>query len=294
MSRARPPRRRRLALPLLAALAAVALATGACTEDGDGRGADDGRLVVVAGFARLAEVAAEVGGPAVVVRNLSPAGVEPHDLELSSDDIDAVEDADVVLELGPRFQPALSRAARRAQRRVDLLGHDERDDPHIWLDPVRFSELAGQVGNVLADLDPPRSAEYRRRADALRAELGRLHTEYRDGLRSCRRRLIVTAHAAFGRLARRYDLDQRALTGISPEAEPDPRRLAELADLVRREGVTHVFTERLASPRVARSLAREAGVGVALLDPLEGPTPQGYVEAMRENLTSLRRVLGCP
>ncbi|MDP9403714.1 MAG: metal ABC transporter substrate-binding protein [Actinomycetota bacterium] len=250
-------------------------------------------LQVVAGFARLAEVAARVGGDQVDVRDLTPAGAEPHDLELSTDDVDAVEDADVVLELGGDFQPALSRAARRAEVRVQLLRPEERADPHVWLDPVRFADLVAQVGDALADADPPRSAGYRRRAQSFRAELARLHSDYEAGLARCRRRLIVTAHAAFGRLAARYDLEQRAITGVSPEAEPDPRRLAELTDLVRREGVTHVFTEQLVSPRVARALAREAGVEVAVLDPLEGRTSEGYSAVMRQNLRKLRDVLEC-
>lgn len=248
---------------------------------------------MVAGFARLAEVAERVGGPAVKVRDLTPAGAEPHDLELSSDAIDAVEDSDVLLELGGGFQPALSRAARRAEVRVDLLRSDEHDDPHVWLDPVRFAGLVTEVGETLAKADPRDAAGYRRRAEAFKAEMTGLHAEYEKGLATCRRRLIVTAHAAFGRLAARYGLEQRAITGISPEAEADPRRLAELSDLVKQEGVTHVLTERLVSPRVARSLAREAGVQVAVLDPLEGRTKAGYVAAMRENLVTLRDVLGC-
>lgn len=251
------------------------------------------RVQVVAGFARLAEVAQRVGGGDVEVRDLTPAGAEPHDLELSSDAIDAVEDSDVLLELGGDFQPALTRAARRARMRVELLRPEERDDPHVWLDPVRFADLVSEVGGVLAEADPPRAADYRRRAASFKAELEGLHGEYEAGLAPCRRRLIVTAHAAFGRLAARYGLEQRAITGISPEAEADPRRLAELADLVRREGVTHVFTERLVSPRVARALAREAGVEVAVLDPLEGRTKGGYTAAMQKNLETLRDVLGC-
>lgn len=277
----------------MAIVLSAALLTGAC-GGADGDGADGTAQVrVVAGFARLAEVAEQVGGDHVQVRDLTPAGAEPHDLELSSDAIDAVEDSDVLLQLGGDFQPALSRAARRAPMRVDLLRPEERDDPHVWLDPVRFADLVSEVGAALAEADPPRAADYRRRAASLKGELEGLHGEYEAGLAPCRRRLIVTAHAAFGRLAARYGLEQRAITGVSPEAEADPRRLAELADLVRREGVTHVFTERLVSPRVARALAREAGVEVAVLDPLEGRTKGGYIAAMRKNLETLRDVLDC-
>jgi len=129
------------------------------------------------------------------------------------------------------------------------------------------------------------------------SELAALDREYRTGLARCDRHVIVTAHDAFGHLAARYGLRQRAIAGISPEQEPDAARLADLEDLVRRDGLTTVFTERLVSPRVAATLAREAHVRTAVLDPIESPahgsTFAGYLRSMRSNLTALRRALGC-
>jgi zinc transport system substrate-binding protein len=275
--------RRALALAVLVTLASSCRSTG-----GERPGAD-----VVAGFARLAEVASRVGGERVRVRDLTPPGAEPHDVELSSDDVDAVLDADVVLYLGGPFQPGLAKAATRARRAVDLLPPGEREDPHVWLDPPRFAEAVGRVEEALAATDPAGAPSYRTRASALRDELDQLHADYQAGLAQCQRRVIVTSHDAFARLARRYGLEQEPLTGISPSAEPDPARLAELADLVRRRGVTHVFTERLVSPRVAEALAREAGVRTLVLDPLEGEVEGGYVAGMRRNLDVLRTALGC-
>lgn len=273
----------------LAVLLALILAFGAC-----GGGSDDGgRIHVAAGFARLGELASRVGGDRVRVSDLTPPGAEPHDIELSTDDVDTLEDADLVVYLGGGFQPGIEEAARRAERALDLLDEAEDDDPHIWLDPVRFGEAATAVGEQLAAVDPPGAAGHRRRAAAFRAELAALDAEMKAGLARCERRVLVTSHDAFGRLADRYDLEQEPITGISPEAEPDPRRLGQLADLVRRTGVTHVFTERLVSPKVAQALAREAGVEVAVLDPLEGRLEGGYAAAMRENLATLRSVLGC-
>ena len=128
----------------------------------------------------------------------------------------------------------------------------------------------------------------------------RLDKEYRAGLADCDRRVIVTAHEAFGWLAARYDLDQHGVAGIDPEQEPDPERLADLADLARREGVTTVFTEELVSPKVARTLAREAGgLETRVLSPIESLTEDerargdDYLDVMRTNLRRLRAALGC-
>lgn len=277
-----------------AATFAMVVALAAVTMTSCRSGAiDDGRLAVAAGFARLGELAERVGGDRVRVTDLTPPGAEPHDVELSSKDIDAVDDADLALYLGGGFQPGLAEASRRAGRAVDLLAPGERKDPHIWLDPLRYGEAAAVVEKELAAIDPAGAAGYEQRGAAFQAELAALDNEMRAGLASCQRREIVTAHAAFGYLAGRYDLVQEPITGISPESEPDPKRLADLADLVRAKGVTTVFTEQLVSPRVAQALAREAGVAVAVLDPLEGRLKDGYVAAMRANLATLRTALGC-
>ena len=127
----------------------------------------------------------------------------------------------------------------------------------------------------------------------------RLDGDLASGLAQCDRRVIVTAHAAFGYLALRYDLTQRAISGLSPESEPDPDRLAELADVVEADGITTIFYESLVPPDLAETLAREADVTTAVLNPIEGLTDDEeadgatYETLMRENLASLRASLDC-
>ena len=130
-------------------------------------------------------------------------------------------------------------------------------------------------------------------------EVKGLDTEYRRGLANCQRRVLVTTHAAFGRLAARYGLIQLALAGRTPEAEPTPRDLEQLIAEVRASGATTVFTEPLVSSRVAETVAREAGARVATLDPIEGLSQErldageDYLSVMRSNLDALQQALGC-
>jgi zinc transport system substrate-binding protein len=165
-----------------------------------------------------------------------------------------------------------------------------KTDPHVWLDPVLFSRVVERIGAALGR--PARAA-------ALVRRLRVLDREYRSGLRRCARRDFVTSHAAFGYLAARYGLRQIPITGIDPEAEPSPQRLQQLIDLVRREHVTTVFFEQLVSPRLAETVARDAGSKAEVLDPIEGLTPSeehrgdDYFSLMRRNLTRLRTALGC-
>jgi zinc transport system substrate-binding protein len=139
----------------------------------------------------------------------------------------------------------------------------------------------------------------RRAAVAFVARLRVLDAQYRAGLAHCKRKTIVTSHAAFGYLAARYGLTQVALEGLSPEAEPSPKALAGLIAEVRRSQATTVFFETLMSPKLARTVARDAGVRTAVLDPIEGLTPDAskrgatYFTVMRSNLATLRLALGC-
>jgi len=257
------------------------------------------RTSVVASFYPITWAAQQVGGNRVAVTNLTPAGAEPHDLELTPDQIDEVLDAKVVFELGHGFQPAVEQAAeQRDGPTVQLLPRGTKD-PHVWLDPVRMAAIVRTVQRELTKADPKGRAVYARNAERVLGELDALHTRFRDGLAQCEGDVIVTAHEAFGHLANRYGLRQEGVAGLSPDAEPDAQRIGQLTDLVKRLGVTTIFTEELVSPRIATTLAREAGVRTETLNPLEGLTDRetkrsdDYVSVMDANLTKLRAALGC-
>jgi zinc transport system substrate-binding protein len=256
---------------------------------GDDSSSSDGSTVV-ASFYPLAWAAERIAGPSFRVVNLTPAGAEPHDLELTPSDVEAIRNADLVIYIGGGFQPAVEDAlAERDGPSIDVLPSGVTD-PHIWLDPVRFSVAAQRIGRALG-----RRSEGRRLAERLWA----VDSVYQADLQRCANRVLVTTHAAFGHLAKRYGLRQVALAGLSPEAEPSPGDLEGLVDEVRASGATTVFTEPLVSSRVADTVAREAGVDVATLDPIEGLSEsrlsagEDYLSVMRSNLATLRKALGC-
>ena len=280
-------------------LIGFAVVLGGCASASHGRtGADSHRAV--AAFFPIAATLRALGGPALTVRDLTPPGVEPHDLELTTDEMDSILDADLVVLMGKGFQPAVERAARnRDGGTVFVLDRlHSGSDPHVWLDPATMRRVVKILATSVDRVFPADRTEMASRHARLERELQALDRDYRVGLAHCDRSVIVTAHEAFGRLAAQYGLRQEAIAGISPEQEPDPRRLADLADLVKRDGVTTIFTESLVSPKVAQTLGREAGVKTAVLDPIESPRHgvtsfAGYLVAMRQNLAVLRTALGC-
>jgi zinc transport system substrate-binding protein len=300
-------------------LLAVLLALGLTAGCGRVAAADRAPSVVTA-FYPLEFLSSRLAGPSMTVTNLTKPGAEPHDLELTARQVGRISDATLVVYLRG-FQPAVDEAvAQQAADRafdvgtvVDLLPieadhHDEEapgehehaeasggKDPHVWLDPVRFAEITDALGERLAAADPAHATDYRNRAAGVHRELDVLNAEYAAGLRDCARREIVTSHEAFHYLADRYGLTEVGISGISPEAEPSPGRMAEVAHEAHQTGATTIFFETLVSPEVADTIAREVGATTAVLDPLEGLTEPGtdYFTVMRSNLVALRQALGC-
>ena len=301
-------------------LASCALVLAACGSGGSSDGGSDGRLSVVTSFYPLQYVTERIAGDHADVTNLTKPGGEPHDLELSPKQVASVQDADLVV-YQDEFQTAVDEAVKEADREpgttvdaadgVDRIeeseeahaegeeeGHDHGGvDPHLWLAPTNLEPLTEHVRDALVKLDPDHADEYEANAAALVADLQKLDGEYRAGLKTCKVRDIVTSHAAFAYLARAYDLVQIPIAGIDPSTEPSAAQLAEISDLVKRDGITTVFTETLVSPAVARTVAREAGVRTATLDPIEGLTKdtsdEDYLSIMRSNLAELQKANSC-
>jgi zinc transport system substrate-binding protein len=303
-------------LILLAAVPLIAL-LAAC---GSSSGGDD-KTSVVASFYPFAFIAEQVGGDFVDVQNLTAPGGEPHDLELKPKQVAAVQDADLVI-YEKHFQAAVDEAVDRAGRSADDIvdadsvltvlptqagaeeeGHDEGDhdhgdeDPHTWLDPTNMVTMTKAVAERLSTLDPDHADTYQANADALIARLTTLDADFTAGLKTCERQTIVTSHAAFQYLAKRYGLTQVPIAGIDPTNEPSPAQLGSITKLVRAEGITTIFTEELVSPAIADTIAKETGATTATLDPIEGLSDETknetYLTLMAKNLTTLQKANSC-
>ena len=300
-------------IALAVTLASAVLLAG-CGGSDDAAG--NGRSAVAA-FYPLAWVTEQVAGDGWEVTNLTGPGTEPHDLALDIQQTATLAEADLVV-LEHDFQPAVDEtvevnapeaAVVDAADVVDLMpasehehehdeaGHAHGDlDLHFWQDPLLMADLGDAVADRLAELDPDGAATYEDNAAALRDELETLDQEYVDGLARCERTTTVVSHEAFSYLAR-YGLQFEAIAGLSPDAEPTPADLARLQQLITEDGITTVFSERLASSKMADSLAGDLGLDTAVLDPIEGLSDEtaddDYRSLMGQNLDALRTANGC-
>ncbi|MFI1835494.1 metal ABC transporter substrate-binding protein [Streptomyces olivaceoviridis] len=310
-------------IPAAAVAAATALGIGtlsACSGD-KAVAANTSKFDVVASFYPMAFLADRIGGDHVHVTTLTSPGQEPHDLEISPQQIASLEESDAVLYL-KNLQPSVDDAVAQSpvKTKIDAAslttledhgdevgghaaGHDSHEggestgkDPHIWLDPVRYAQVAEGVGKAFEKADPKHAADYKKNTAALVKQLDELNTEFADGLAHTRSKVFITTHAAFGYLAERYGLTEEAVSGLDPESEPSAARVRDLERMAKADGVSTVFYETLVSDKTARTLARDTGLKTDVLDPIEGITGKSrgkdYFAVQRANLKALQQALG--
>jgi zinc transport system substrate-binding protein len=267
------------------------------------------RLRVAASFYPLAHFAEQVGGDCVDVVNISPPGAEPHEFVPPPRDFKKIWTSDIFVYQGGGLDPWAERIKGdleqsgtlvvRMAAHFDLAGLRGKYDPHIWLDPLLAQKEVQVIRDVFIKADPENKRVYMKNAGEYAERLDALDRKYSESLRSCSTRDIIVSHDAFSYLAKRYGLNVHSISGISPEEEPSPRRIAELAGIAVERNIRYIFYEALSSPRMAETIAREVGGGILVLNPLGGLTKDDaragrtYISMMEENLTNLRLALNC-
>ncbi|MFF5855281.1 metal ABC transporter substrate-binding protein [Streptomyces sp. NPDC012751] len=319
--RSRPGAPRLISAAAVAAVTALGIGTLSGCSDGTTVAANTDKFDVVASFYPMAFLAERIGGEHVHVTTLTSPGQEPHDLEISPRQIASLEESDAVLYL-KGLQPSVDDAVAQSpvKTKIDAAAlttledhgtevgghaaeHDDEDhgekagkDPHIWLDPVRYAQVAEGVGKAFEKADPAHAADYRENTADLVGRLDALGHEFRQGLAHTRGKVFITTHAAFGYLAERYGLTEEAVSGLDPESEPSAARVRDLESMAAADGVTTVFYETLVSDKTAKTIAADAGLKTDVLDPIEGITDRSrgtdYFAVQRANLKALQRALG--
>lgn len=314
-----------LVLAAVAALNMHAFAAEEATDVGE-------KLKVMASFYPMYDFAEKIGGDYVEVTNMVPAGTEPHDWEPTATDIKNLEEADVFIYNGAGMEHWVEDVlaslenkdlkAVEASKGLELLaGGEEAEatsedqtetdseaatddqaeevsyDPHVWLSPKNAKQEMSNIKDALIEADPDHAEAYEQNYETYATKMDDLDAEYQEKLADTKSKDLIVAHEAFGYLCRDYGLNQVGIEGLSPDSEPDAKRMNEIVTFAKENNVKTIFFEELVSPKVAETIASEVGAKTEVLNPIEGLTDEeisageDYFTVMESNLEALSQAL---
>ncbi|MBV7363914.1 metal ABC transporter substrate-binding protein [Actinomycetaceae bacterium TAE3-ERU4] len=315
----------------IALLSACALALSGCATSNNASSESPKtieagqKMTVLTSLYPIEYLAKEVGGDKVQVSSLAPAGVEPHDLELSLKQVSEIPQANLVVYL-KGFQSSVDKAIDQAGKNnsfditkfanVMPVNKDEHDheeteehgheghhhdheslafDPHFWLNPNNMASVATALGDRMAQANPENADYFKKNAQELSVKLKSLATDAVNKTKQCAHRTFITTHEAFAYLGKLTNLKQVGLSGLDPEAAPSPERLAKISKLAKDNNLTTIFTEELVSPKVAETLSKDLGIKTEVLSPIETQTDAGkdYSSMFTEDIEKLSTALEC-
>ncbi|HGA1261795.1 TPA: ZinT/AdcA family metal-binding protein [Streptococcus suis] len=298
-------------------LSVSALLLGAC---GNSTASEDGKLNIVTTFYPVYEFTKQVAGDEANVDLLVKAGTEVHGYEPSAKDIARIQEADAFVYENENMETWVHDVEKSLDTtKVNVIsategmlllpggeeehkGHDhsgERHshayDPHVWLSPERAITLVENIRDSLVAKYPEKKDAFETNAAAYIEKLDALDAKYSETLSAAKQKYFVTQHTAFAYLALDYGLKQVYITGVAADEDPTPSRLAELTEYINKYGIKYIYFEENASKSVAETLAKETGVQLDVLNPLESLTDEDmkngkdYISVMEDNLTALEK-----
>jgi len=273
-------------------------------------------IQIVCTTGMVADLVRHTGGSHVAVTQLMGEGVDPHLYKISTGDVAALIEADMVVYSGLHLEGKMATVFDRLNRRKPTvpvtasIPHERlievtagQHDPHVWFDVGLWASTLNTVAESLAGFDPSHASEYRDHARRYQSELLELHARCRERLASIpeRRRVLVTAHDAFHYFGRAYDLEVMALQGISTESEAGVREVNELVEFIVDRAIKAVFVESSVSDanltallEGCRARGHSVRIGGELFSDAMGKagTPEGtYIGMVRHNVETIAAAL---
>lgn len=231
-------------------------------------------IKIVATTGPVAEMVRRIGGEHVAVDGLMGPGVDPHLYSPVASDVRKLSNADAIfyngLHLEGRMSDLFEKLAYKKPTFAVTSGLESRDDqrlreppefdgmfdPHVWHDPLLWSDCAADVARMLSEFDPDHAADYEKNLAAYQQELKEVDKFCRDEVAKipAERRVLVTAHDAFGYFGKAYDLEVVGLKGISTEEEKDLKHQEAVQRMLVERQIPAVFIESAVAPRMVQSL----------------------------------------
>ncbi len=297
--------RRNWIIYILMVLCTGLMITGCGTEVRSFQSRD--KILVVTTIYPVYDFVSNIAGDRAEIINLVPAGTEPHDFELSTGDMQLLEEADLFIYNGAGMEHFVDKMLNAVSNKelkaveaagvVKTLSSGEKTDPHTWLSVQNAILESEVIKDAFVQIDKEHKEVYERNFEDYKDRLEDLDRTYKEELSGLSGNTIVVAHEAFGYLCAAYGLNQNAVEGLTADSEPDSAKMKEIIDFCRENDIQVIFFEELVSPKVANTIAEEIGAETMVLNPIEGLTVSqeeeglDYIGLMEENLEALKKAL---
>ncbi|SDN01035.1 zinc transport system substrate-binding protein [Fictibacillus solisalsi] len=305
-------------LKLIAMLSIFSFLLAACSGQKEtSSNKDPNKLTVNTTIFPLKDFASKIGGKYVSVKNVVPAGVEPHDYEPTIQTMSELSDGDLFIYNGAGLEGFADKAidtldrnkttvikatqgirleAEHAEGEESDHEHNHGDtDPHVFIDPVHSVKMAENIKDALIKKDPKHKNEYEKNFAALKSELMKLDKSYKTTIQNSSKKEILVSHAAYGYWEKRYGLKQIPISGLSPSNEPTQKQLQSIIELSKKHNINYVLFEDNVKPRVADTVKSEVGAEALSFHNLESPAKKDsgkdYISLMKGNLDILKKAL---
>jgi len=263
---------------------------------------EGGRLKIYTTFYPLYDFTKKIVGNLADIETLIPAGADPHDYELSLKQTAELYDADVFIFLGESMEPWAQKLADQLKDKGIAVievgkGLIENDDPHIWLDPVLAKEISKRIYEGIVPVAKAYEQTFKQNLENLYEKFDQLDRSFKELAAGAVRKDLVVSHAFLGYVADRYGFNQVAITGLSPQDEPSPKKMAELIEFCEAKDVKCIFAEQGELLKLTNTLAEETGAQVLVINPLgslrqeEIDAGEDYFSIMESNLELLNYAL---
>ena len=253
-----------------------------------------GKLQIYTSVYPIYDFTKKIGGEKITVYNMTKAGAEPHDFEITSKDMANLSKADLFIYNGGGMEHWVDSVKDALQniRYIDSssnINNQNNLDPHFWLSPKNAKIQMENIKNGLIEIDSESKDYYQSNYNLYANRLDELDNKIKISLSNIKNRNLVLTHPAFGHFCKEYSLNQIAIA----RDEADPKAMAEIITFIKNNDIKAIFYEEFSSSKLVDSIAKETQIKILTLNPIESLSEENieagedYFSIMEKNLISL-------
>ena len=253
-----------------------------------------GKLQIYTSVYPIYDFTKKIGGEKITVYNMTKAGAEPHDFEITSKDMANLSKADLFIYNGGGMEHWVDAVKDVLQniKYIDSssnINNQNNLDPHFWLSPKNAKIQMENIKNGLIEIDSESKDYYQSNYNLYANRLDELDNKIKISLSNIKNRNLVLTHPAFGHFCKEYSLNQIAIA----RDEADPKAMAEIITFIKNNDIKAIFYEEFSSSKLVDSIAKETQIKILTLNPIESLSEKNieagedYFSIMEKNLISL-------